>query len=70
MPVIMLASGKPAGFVGTNYASLPVSAIPIAGETLISRQLATLKEISLGDVTLLSGYGCEQLPTCDIKRDP
>lgn len=61
LPVIILGSGKPAGFVGTELEQLPVSNIPISGQTLLQRQLATLKELELTDVTLLTGYAKKQL---------
>lgn len=68
MPVVILGSGKPAGFSGTAMENLPVSSIPIAGETLIERQIATLKELELTDVTLVSGYGRDQLPNLSINE--
>lgn len=68
LPVVILASGQPSGFVGTNLESLPVSSIPIGGETLLQRQLSTLKEVGLRDVTLLSGYGRAQLTDVGVNE--
>lgn len=68
IPVVILGSGKPMGFVGTEMETLPVSNMPIAGLSLIEWQVSTLKEIGLKDITLLSGYGRDQLPKLDIEE--
>jgi len=49
-------------------ASLPVSNIPIAHQSLLERQLGTLKELGLTDTTLVSGYGRAQLPDVPINE--
>ena len=67
LPVIILSSGKPAGFVNTKMEPLPVSGIPIGGEPLLHRQLSTLKEIGLTDVTLLTGYAHDLLPKAEVN---
>ena len=68
LPVVILASGKPSGFASTNIESLPVSGIPIASKPLLHRQLSTLKEIGLTDVTLLSGYARDLLPAVEVNQ--
>jgi len=68
IPVIILGSGKPSGFIGTEIESMPVSNIPIAGQSLLQRQVSTLKEIGLADITLLSGYARNQLSELNIKE--
>ena len=67
-PIIILGSGKPEGFSKTLMESLPVSSIPIAGRSLLERQLSTLKEIGLTKITLLSGYGRDKLPKTSVEE--
>jgi len=68
MPVVILGSGQPTGFIGTELETQPVSNLSIAGETLLSRQMGTLKALGLSNVTLLSGFAREKIPQENINE--
>jgi len=68
IPVIMLASGKPKGLVDTMLQSLPVSQVPIAGQSLLDWQLTILDQVGLSNVTLISGYAREKLNLANLEE--
>ncbi len=68
MPAVLLSSGKPAGFANTDLENLAISAIPVDGKPLLTRQLTKLKNAGLTDVTVATGYCRETVPENKAKE--
>lgn len=68
MPIIIPASSKPAGFVGTTMENAAISNIMIDEKPLLQWQVLNLKEIGFKNLVLISGYGRGQLPKFNIEE--
>ena len=64
-PVVILAAGKPAGLEHSEFSHLPISQIFLGNVTLFERQLQTLNNLGLNDITIVTGY---QNPSLTYKN--